>query len=250
MFFSDFRDGLLAYRNALRIIRNQSLWVYMILPGLVCLAFGVLIYLVAKSSASEIGAWAQHRYPWDVGAGLVVKLISFLGGAAVWAGALFTYKYIILIISGPFMSPLSERVEKFLTGKELIRSGYHPIRITREVWRGIRIALRNLIREFALTVAIAICTGIIPFLAVVSGILVFMIQAYFAGFGNLDFTLERHFGVKGSVGFVRSYRGLAVGNGTIFLLLLMIPVIGPFLAPGLSTVAGTLEVVRRLEETP
>ena len=74
----------------------------------------------------------------------------------------------------------------------------------------------------------------------------FLVQAYYAGFGNMDYSLERHHSISGSIRFIRRNRWLAMGNGTVFMLLLMTG-IGFLFAPPLSTIAGTIEVVKRLD---
>lgn len=61
----------------------------------------------------------------------------------------------------------------------------------------------------------------------------------------MDFTLERHFGVKDSILFVRQNRGLAAGNGTVTMLLMMTVVGFIFILP-LGTVAATIETVKRV----
>jgi len=62
----------------------------------------------------------------------------------------------------------------------------------------------------------------------------------------MDYTLERHFSIGESVRFVRANRWLAVGNGAVFMLILMTG-IGFLLAPPLATVAATIETAKRLE---
>ena len=113
------------------------------------------------------------------------------------------------------------------------------------MWRGLRISLRNIFREIFYTVILLIL-GFIPLIGLVNSVLILAVQAYFAGFGNMDYTLERYFGVRESNDFVKRHKGLAVGNGTIFLLLLAVPVIGLFMAPALATVAGTIETIEKL----
>ena len=67
-----------------------------------------------------------------------------------------------------------------------------------------------------------------------------LIQAYYAGFGNLDYFMDRHYSVKDSIAFVNRNKGVALGNGLGFLALLAIPIIGVFLAPTLGVAAATL----------
>jgi len=245
-FIREFKDGIYAYFEAVNLIRLHRLWIYLMIPGLISLVFGALVaygaYVFSGEAASAVVAW----YPWEVGAKLIGRIAGFLGAILIWAGALLTYKYIILIVVAPFMSPLSERVEHIITSRSPVSRGVGLIRVFRELWRGIRISLRNMIRELLFSLLVVIVTAMLPFLAIFSGPVVFALQAYYTGFGNMDFTLERHLGVRGSVHFVRGHKGLAVGNGVVFLLLLMIPVLGLFLAPGLSTVAATIRTVERL----
>lgn len=246
-FISDFKDGVRAYFDAARVIREQRLWIYLLAPGLISLLFGGLVAWGALALGGEASDLVEAKYPWEFGANFVYKIAGFLGTAMTFGVALLTYKYVVLILVAPFMSPLSERVERFLTGRTEPGSLFDAGRVVRELIRGIRVSLRNIIRELFFSLLVIIVTAILPLLALVSAPAIFAIQAYYAGFGNMDFTLERHYGVRGSVRFVRGCKGLAVGNGTVFLLLLMIPVVGLLLAPGLSTVAATIESVERMD---
>ena len=71
-------------------------------------------------------------------------------------------------------------------------------------------------------------------------------QSYYAGFGNIDFTLERYYRVRGSIGFIRHNRGMAIGNGMVYLLLYL-SVIGFVFALPLGTIAGAVESLKKLE---
>ena len=73
--------------------------------------------------------------------------------------------------------------------------------------------------------------------------MIFLVQSYYAGFGNFDYYLERRATVKESVRYIRQKRGLVIGNGAGFMLLLLIPVLGLFLAPVMSTIAATKSAI-------
>jgi CysZ protein len=100
--------------------------------------------------------------------------------------------------------------------------------------------------EILLTIPILLI-GLIPVVGLVSTILLFLIQAYYAGFGNMDYTLERHFKYVESVSFVKKNKGIAIGNGIVFMLFLFIPVIGVILVLPLSVTAATMKTVELLK---
>ena len=60
----------------------------------------------------------------------------------------------------------------------------------------------------------------------------------------MDYTLERHFKYNESISFVRRYRGIAIGNGIVFMLLLLIPIFGIILVLPLSVTAASLKTVQ------
>ena len=90
--------------------------------------------------------------------------------------------------------------------------------------------------------------GLIPAIGIFSTVLLFLMQAYFAGFGNMDYTLERHFNYKDSVKFVRKNRGMATGNGIVFMLFLFIPVVGAILVLPFSVTAATIETIKKIQD--
>ena len=59
----------------------------------------------------------------------------------------------------------------------------------------------------------------------------------------LDYSFERHkLSPAESVLFIGKHRGLAIGNGLIFYLMHILPVIGWILAPAYAVVAATISI--------
>jgi CysZ protein len=154
---------------------------------------------------------------------------------------LLVYKNLIVVLLSPFMSPLSVKVEETLTGV-VQKSNLSDISL---IMRGLRLSLRNLFKEILFTIPLFLLS-FIPLVGLIFTFFILIIQAYYAGFGNMDYALERYFKSYESIAFIRKNRGLAVGNGAGFLLLLLIPVAGLFLAPVLATVAGSMSAIKRL----
>jgi CysZ protein len=63
----------------------------------------------------------------------------------------------------------------------------------------------------------------------------------------MDYTLERHFKYKESIQFVKNNKGLAIGNGIVFMLFLLIPIIGVILVLPLSVTAATTETIKNIK---
>lgn len=241
---NDFFDGLKAYGEAFRLISKLGLWGYTILPAMITLAIMAGIGFTAYGLSDNVGNFLVSWWRWDWGADTAAAISTWIGGFLVAILGILFLKYIVIIVVSPFMSILSEKVASRITGK------VSPVRFTitnaiSDIIRGIKISLRNLIRELFFTFLLLII-GLIPVIGWFSPILIFILQSYYAGFGNMDYTLERYLKVRQSVAFARQYKGLMVGNGVVFMALLMT---GPgfLIAPPLATVAATLESIKRLE---
>lgn len=165
-------------------------------------------------------------------------------------------KYAVLILMSPIMALLSEKTEEILTGNE------YPFdfgQFMKDIWRGVLIAIRNLFMEVLIIIGVmgttAVFSWIFPPLMIIVGplstLFLFFIGAYFYGFSTMDYTNERRrLNVKQSVQFIRHHKGIATGNGTVFSLLLIVPIlgtyIGPIFAPIICSVGATLAIHKRV----
>ena len=71
-----------------------------------------------------------------------------------------------------------------------------------------------------------------------------MVECYYFGFSMLDYSSERNkLSVSQSIDFIGRHKGLALGNGLIFYLMHMIPLVGWVLAPSYAVVAATLSLL-------
>ncbi len=85
----------------------------------------------------------------------------------------------------------------------------------------------------------------LPVIGWIFGLLVLMNDCYYYGFSMLDYNCERErMSVREARRFIRSHRGLAIGNGLVIFLSMMIPLVGIMLAAPLSAVAGTIAFYR------
>lgn len=239
-----FFEGLSAYGRAFRMISSMGLWGYALLPALITIALMTGIGYSAYGLSDNLGAWIVGWWPWDWGAGFIDGLGAWLGGILIGLLGILLLKYIVMVLVSPFMSILSEKVEAQLTGN-YSNASFSIGGAISDLIRGLRLSIRNLIRELFFTF-ILLLIGLIPLFGWIAPVLIFLVQSFYAGFGNADYTLERHCSVSQSVRFARRYKGLMMGNGTVFMLLLMTGV-GFLIAPPLATVAATIESVERLE---
>lgn len=238
-------DGASAYLHSLSTIRKYGLWKYVILSGAISAIFGFAIFYTIWQSSGFVGDWLGSFYTWDFGKNLFDKIIDYFAGGVMAVIAFLLYKYVIMVIVSPFMSLMSEAIEQ--QNDPFCQS--QPFSISKavsDIVRGLRIAIGNLTKELLLTLLIFL-VGLFPLFTIATPVLIFLVQSYYAGFGNIDYFLERHTTVSQSRRFVKRHKGLAIGNGAVFLLLLLIPVLGLFLAPAFGTVAATSETMKRFE---
>lgn len=242
-----FLIGFTAYAKAARMVSRHGLWGYVLVPGLISLLLGAAILSGAWAMSDDISGWAMALYPFEWGKGAIEHIIQVFGGAMVIILGLLAFKHLVMAITSPVMSLLSEKVEKILRGGQPQSAAFSIRKALSDLARGLALALRNLLRELGYTALLLLLGLLLPFLSPAITLLIFMVQAYYAGFGNLDFTMERYFDVKGSVTFAKSNRGLCLGNGTAFLLLLFTG-LGFLFALPLGTIAATIEGLKALDK--
>ncbi|SDG72576.1 EI24 domain-containing protein [Winogradskyella thalassocola] len=238
--------GIQAYAGSFALISKLKLWKYFAIPILISVVTAVMIGLSAYGLSDNIGRFIASIWPWDWGKETFTAISTFIGGIIVIAIGLILYKHIIMALSAPFMSPVSEKIEAHLTGVE--QHNHRNTSFKDQLWRGIRINIRNLAKELLVTIPILLL-NFIPLIGnIASSVLLFLVQSYYAGFGNMDYTLERHFKYRESINFVGRHKGIAIGNGIVFMLFLLIPVVGVILVLPLSVTASSVNTVKLLEQ--
>ncbi len=144
---------------------------------------------------------------------------------------------LFLIIGTPYFSFISAKVATIL-GRKSIQFSFKQL--WKEIKRGLKLSIQNSVKQFFL---ILLITGFsfIPILGIFAPLLTFVVQAYYNGILMTDYTLERNnYDVKESKVYYQQNKPLLFANGLGFMFLLLIPVIGWFLAPTYALVASAL----------
>ncbi len=154
-------------------------------------------------------------------------------------------KYIVLIIMAPVFSILSERIDSIITGKTY---DFSSMQMLKDMIRGILIAIRNLIIELFWMAGISVLSIFSGGLGLLASPILFIISAYFYGFSMIDYTCERRkLSIKDSVKFVRHYKFFAIGNGGMYLLCSLIPVLGDIIG-AVNGICGATTGIIELEK--
>lgn len=240
-----------AYSGVFKLMSELKLWKYFLIPIGISFGTALLVGLSAYGLSDNLGRLIARLWVWEWGSETFSTVSTVIGAIAIIALGLILYKHIIMALSAPFMSPVSEKIEAHLTG--VPAHNHRNTTFKEQLWRGVRINLRNLVKELLISIPILILK-FVPVVNIFSSILLFLVQAYYAGYGNMDYTLERHFNYRESINFVGKHKGTAIGNGIVFMLFLLIPVVGILLVLPLSVTAASVRTVellkaeRRLEE--
>ena len=236
--------GCAAYFEAYETISRLKLWKFFAIPMLISLVVFLLIVFVSYAFSDAIVSYIASFWTWDFGKETFNTISRVFSGLLIVLIGFITFKHIVMALSAPFMGPISKKIEDDFRG---VVSQVKTTSFWGLLRRGIKISSRNLFRELLLSIPILLL-GFIPVIGLFSAILLFLMQAYFAGFGNMDYTLERYFSYQKSILFVKKNRGVAIGNGLVFMLFLLIPFIGVILVLPFSVTAATIATVKLMNE--
>ncbi|MDX2359961.1 MAG: EI24 domain-containing protein [Crocinitomicaceae bacterium] len=214
-FFRNFFFGIKSYVKAVKFMIEHKLYWYLIIPAILM----IVIY--------QIGAMIQQHYvaP-DVENmnEIVWHLIYVMLEIAIAILLMKFAKYLVVILLSPLISHLSMKTEKILTGNTY---PFEFKQLLKDVKRAMRIVVRNLMWEYFFFMIILVVSFLGWENPKSSPIfyLTFVIGFFYYGFAFLDYINERRrLNIDESIVFVRKHRGLAIGIGCIYSLLILVPV--------------------------
>ncbi len=236
-----------AYFKAHRFIVKNRLWKWIIIPGIFYAALFIIgIWFFWHSSGDVINyflsktgikTWMQKEQDsW-------LRFIFIFGQLILHLILMFFYfswfKYLFLMIGAPVFAYLSEKTDSLIEGKDF---PFNTIQFLKDIFRGIRIAVRNTLWQTVYTISIMIIS-LIPVIGWATPVLALFIECYYFGFSMLDYSSERNkLSVAHSIHFIGHHKGLAIGNGMVFYLMHGIPLIGWIFAPSYAVIAATLSL--------
>lgn len=232
-----FVRGFLYFFESFAFIGKHSLWKHVLKVCAFSLLLGLLIFGLLYKPGVWLFDWLIQFYPWARGKDVLETLSSIILVVFLLVGFVISFRYITFIVLSPMMSALARKVEYIVTDGQ---SGERNPRfsIAREIWRGFRINTRNLAREATMGIVLSVI-GLFPGLAIFAGPAFIMVQAYYIGFGSIDYYLEKYYDIKESVNIASKGKYWLTGIGTAYLLTLLIPFVGIFLAPSFAVVSST-----------
>lgn len=240
----DFLSSITNHFKAIVIIKKLNLWKYFLIPAGLGLIIGGIFIASAYSLSDNIGALISNFWTFDFAKDFVTGFSTFIGGLFVLIIGILIYKHLLMALSAPFMTSVSEKVEEYLTGEKVSISESNSNFMT-QLFRTIRLNITNLLIELTITLPLMILS-LIPVFGLVAIFFIFYFQSYYTGFGNMDYTLERHLNYSESKYFVKKHKGIAIGNGLVFTFMLFIPFVGIMITLPISTVASTIDSVKKL----
>lgn len=236
-----------AYSKAHQFIKKHRLWQWILLPGIVyTILFMVSMYYFSKT-ANNFTEWLTLKVglkSWlDKMQSSFLGFIFALSGMMLWMIQMLLYfslfKYLFLIIGSPVFAYLSEKTEAIIEGKNY---PFNFKQLLKDIVRGIRIAGRNSVWQTVYMFAILLI-AFVPVLGLVTPLITILIECYYYGFSMLDYSMERHKKTASeSIYFIGQHKGFAIGNGIVFYLMHLLPIVGWLLAPAYSVIAATLSL--------
>jgi CysZ protein len=234
-----------AYFAAHQFILQNKLWKWMIVPGILyAFLFVVGMNYFSQSSSlfiewiilkTGLKSWVDSiNSDW---LGFFITMGSFW----LWFTLLLFYfaifKSIFLILFSPFFSYLHLRVVSIQQNEKFIFSfnAYSKL-----IFRAVKLSLTNLLWQTVYLIPIVLfCT--LPVIGWFTPIFTILMEAYFYGYAMIDYGLatEQQNRVV-SASYVSNHKGLPIGNGILFYIMHLIPIIGWMTAPFYALVAAHL----------
>jgi len=229
-----------SYGQAIRLIDKYKLWSLLILPAILSLIIAIIVGGLAWMTSRDVLTFIINKYSFndfDEKMGSVLKFtVSIIVRLVMLFFYLKIYRYLILIILSPVFVNISNALQSAIYGDNQ----------KADIWsycycsfRGIKIAIRNFIYEILLTFVLVFISLIIFWILPLIPILILFIESYFFGMTLMDYKFNQNdIGQKDGISITRNHSGLAITNGLVFNLIILVPIIGVIVGPVWAFIAS------------
>ena len=218
------------------IMRNKLGWTF-----LVPIALGVLLFIGGQALIinlmDNLKSYVFDLINMDKNAilgGIIGGVLSILMEVLFFLVFAYISGYIIIILMSPLLAYISEKTEEILTGKKY-KTGF--FQLLSDIIRGIIISIRNLLLELFF-IFLAFLFSFVPVFGWLGAVVLFFISSYYYGFSFIDYINERKkLNIRESISVGRKYRWIAISNGAVFSISLLVPFCGIFVSLFVSIIA-------------
>jgi len=244
----NFPSTLLSHKEAVDFIREHKLWQGMGQYGWfskVLVLFGLfLAFYTFTLVGGMFGGVSTNNMSMFSAMGQSLSLLTDQGSAFIHSNL---FKYLVFILMEVVIFHFARRSLEIKTGKDFDTS-------FKAFWsaekRMIKVAFRCIYIEFAIIILIKVFVNLTGFSFLLTPLSI-IVQCYFLGFLMIDNYNEIfRLSIKESARLTQSYAGVALAIGLVSYMILLIPVLGSFLAPLLGAVAATLAMHRFIPAGP
>ena len=242
-----------SYFRAHQFISKHRLWKWILIPGILyMILFVVGMFFFWESSDAAVTYLSRRmgidRWLHQQKSG-ILSFFFLMGEIMVRLILVLFYfslfKYLFLIVGSPLFAYLSEKTESIIEGKDY---PFNLKQLLKDVIRGVKLALRNTLWQTVYTVSLLILS-FFPVVGWITPVITLFIECYYYGFSMLDYSCERHkLSPSESITYIGNHKGLAIGNGMVFYLMHLVPVVGWVLAPSYAVVVATISVYHQKDE--
>lgn len=246
---TNFPISLFTYKEAVQFIQTNKLWRGMDQYGWLSKALVIVAIILAWYAYGTVGRITEVFDAQDFTAAYQslsssVSDISSMGADFVSSSY---FKYIVFILMEVVIFHFARRTLEIKTNQNFDTT-------FKAFWKAekrmLKVAIHCAVTEWFLTLAITIIVSIFG-LDFIKAPLVLIMQCYFLGFLMLDnYNEAYHLTIKESLKFSKSFSGVALGIGFVSYMMMMIPLVGSFLAPLLGAVTAAIVMHRLIPEGP
>ncbi len=246
MSLTEFFDGFKMYFKANRLVTKHKMWSFLTIPGIMSVLYILVLIILGTSYLPDMSAFIdQNLVPEFMQGEIMQTIMSILLWLLLIIIMYISYREVVLVLFSPILSYLSEKVEKIVYNQE--PPPFNLKNLMSDIIRAVKLEIKGLTRMLILTFLAWLLTFLPVIGAVISPVIILLIQSYYGGLRFTDYTLERkRYSVEESIYFAKTNKPRITGVGLGFTILMMVPIVGWFVAPSYGTIAGTLSALEKI----